>query len=502
MNLTDPDNPALSAASSGPAPTGRLGRAWQRYQNSGIPLGVKWSLSIAALIVVTMGMLGSYLIRQQEATQRMQADRYSRIIVDQLARSSSEPVMAGDALALRLLLQRQVDNPLILGAELVDLNGDALAAAGVTPPHVIQRERSAWAGRHQAWQSDGFSAVTYVRALRYQDVTAGYLSLTFDRSPLERELAQTLRALVVSSLLMVVIGVLLASLLAHRLSRPIERLARAGEALADVEPGSEPHRRDEIGRVLETFRQLAEGMRHKRQTESALSRYVSPRVAQQVLANLDNLALGGNSVQGSVLFCDIVGFTRLSETRDPAAVAALLNDYFGFIALAAQSCGGTVDKFIGDCIMVVFGVPDADAHHALHAVTCGMLVQQLTQRVNRIRAEADKPTVQFRVGISSGAMLAGNLGSHDRMQFTVVGDTVNIAARLCGLAEPGGVLINGATVAGGAPGSSRHYHQLGPITLRGRAAQVGVVAMDVGAVAHATDADRMIDDILLTARVA
>ena len=309
---------------------------------------------------------------------------------------------------------------------------------------------------------------------------------------------ETRRFLVVSTLLLIFLGVILSSVLAHRLSRPIERLARAGEALGAGRPRGLAERRDEIGQVLETFQHLAAGVKRKNQVEAALSRYVSPQVAQQVLANDAGGALGGNCVTGSVLFCDIVGFTELSETREPGEVAELLNDYFGYFAMAAESCGGTVDKFIGDCIMIVFGVPDEDPHHALHAMTCGMLIQQLTRRINQLRQARHQATVMLRVGISSGPMLAGNLGSADRMQYTVVGDTVNVAARLCGVAEPGGVLITQAMLASGQPGHAHHYAYRGSAELRGRREGVEVVAMDVDAVARDVNADRLIANILST----
>jgi adenylate cyclase len=473
-----------------------LRRAWRRFENSSIPLGLKWSLSIATLIVVTMGLLGFYLIQQQEAGYRSQVDRFSQVIVDQLVRISGEPLMASDTLSLQVLLQRHAQSPMILGAVLHDAEGEPLVEAGVSPP-IMDRPRfgptgvSSW-----DWENGEYKAVSYLSPVEFQDVTAGYLTVSIDRSPLERDLQETRRLLMVSTLLLMSVGVLLASMLAHRLSRPIERLARAGEALAAVPSPGVIQRRDEIGQVLETFEHLAEGVRRKNQVEAAFSRYVSPQVAQQVLTGDTSLALGGNCIIGSVLFCDIVGFTELSETRDPGEVAALLNDYFGYFALAAESCGGTVDKFIGDAIMIVFGVPDEDSHHALHAITCGMLIQELTRRINELRHARRQETVRLRVGISSGPMLAGNLGSAERMQYTVIGDTVNVAARLCAMAEPGGVLLTGAMMAGGHPGEPGHYADLGAAQLRGRKEYVEVRAMNVDAVARDVNADQLIDHIL------
>jgi len=489
--------PATTAAPPGPWLARVLRAAWRRYENSSIPLGLKWSLSIAALIVVTMGLLGFYLIQQQEAGYRSQVDRFSQVIVEQLVRVSGEPLMASDTLSLQVLLQRQVQSPLILGARLDDAEGSPLVETGVTPPATAGPGFRANGISSWDWDNGEYSAVSYLSPVVYQDVTAGYLTVSIDKSSLERDLQETRRFLMVSSLLLMFFGVLLASVLAHRLSRPIERLARAGEALGTISGPVVVERRDEIGQVLETFEHLAEGVRRKTQVEAALSRYVSPQVAQQVLTS--DAGLGGDCVTGSVMFCDIVGFTELSETREPGEVVALLNDYFGYFALAAESCGGTVDKFIGDCIMIVFGVPNEDPHHALHAVTCGMLIQELTRRINQIREGLQQETVMLRVGISSGPMLAGNLGSTERMQYTVVGDTVNVAARLCAMAEPGGVLLTRTVMADGHPGDAGHYAELGAAQLRGRKGYVEVLAMNVDAVARDVNADQLIEHILSVA---
>lgn len=472
--------------------------SWQRLENSSVPLGLKWSSYIAALIVAAMGFLGFYLIQQQDAGYRDQASRFSQVIVDQLARISGEPLMAGDMLTLRILLQRHVQSELILGIKLFDASGEPVVSAGINPPEAL----APLSGNDNAsgswdWDNGEHKAVSFLSPVVYQDVTAGFLVVSVDRSPQDRDLAETTRFLVASTLLMIFFGMLVASALAYRLSRPIERLARAGKALQIESPQAEAvERRDEIGQILHAFEQLAEGHRRKTEIEAMFSRYVSPQVAQQVLTSDQGRSLGGSRVTGSVLFSDIVGFTQLSETCDPAEIADLLNDYFGYFALAAESCGGTVTNFIGDCIMIVFGVPDEDPHHGLHAMTCGMLIQQLTQRINRTRERQGLNTVLLRAGISSGPMLAGNLGSPDRMQYTVVGDTVNVAARLCGMADPGGVLLPEGILADGHPGSIDHYVPKGAVEIRGRKEFVDLRSMDVAAVAHEVNADQLVEHML------
>lgn len=469
---------------------------WLRYENSALPLGFKWSMSIALLIIVAMGVLGFFLIQQQEAGYRNQAERYSQLLVAQLGRVAGEPLMAGDSLALQVLLKRHAQDPLILGVGLYDAEGELVASEGIMPPLRVGNHWSSPAGHVWEWQNGRTTALSYVSPVQFQDVTAGRLTVTFDRSQSEADLDRTTRFLFVSTLLMIGVGVLLGALLAYRLSRPIQRLAEVGENLHAALPVAPVVRRDEIGQVLQTFRQLADGMRARAHAEDALSRYVSADIARQVLDGHRQLAPGGSSVDGSVLFCDIVGFTELSESREPVEIATLLNDYFGYMAVAAESCGGTVDKFIGDCIMIVFGVAGENRHHALHAMTCGMLIQRLADRINVQRLDAGFATVSFRIGISSGSMLAGHLGSAERLQFTVVGDTVNVAARLCDMAAPGGVLMSEKTLAHGVAGARTRYRSLGAATIKGRREQVTLIEMDVEAVARDVDADRMIDQIL------
>jgi adenylate cyclase len=400
---------------------------WQRFENSGMPLALKWSLAISALICLGMGALGSYLIAQQRQSYQQQTEALGQTIASQLAHAASEPLMADDQFTLQLLLKEQTDLPLILQMRIEDTAGHTVAATGQPTPDPARTE--------------SFSA-----PIHYQDVRAGTAWVSLDRAPLERSLRATVLALATITLLFILVTILFAFPLARRFARPIHQLIAAEQALRSGKPPPElPERRDEIGMMVESFHRLASGLAEKQTLERVLSRHVSPDIARRLLDDPGSARLGGRSVEGSVLFCDIVGFTRLSEALGPEDTVALLNQYFGYFALAASGCQGTVDKFIGDCIMVVFGIDGNDPQHGLHAVTCALLMQAVAERINRQRRQRDREEVHFRIGLNSGSMLAGNLGSDERMEFTVVGDTVNLAARLCDEAPPGGVVLNETT---------------------------------------------------------
>ena len=271
------------------------------------------------------------------------------------------------------------------------------------------------------------------------------------------------------TVVLILITVLLVFPLSRRLNRPIDELVQTGLAIHSGEPHETTleTRRDEIGQIVNSFKQFSNDKREKVQLEETFHRYVSPNIARHVIAQT-HPDLGGQAATGSVLFCDIVGFTNLSEDLSPVDTVNLLNSYFRYFALAANYCHGTIDKFIGDCMMVVFSIPNEDPEHGLHAITCALLMQALTKRINTARSQQHLLTLEFRIGISSGEMLAGNLGSEDRMEYTVIGDTVNLASRLCSVAAPGGIVVHENTSQQIGVAEKIRSQSMGEIAIRGR----------------------------------
>jgi len=163
-----------------------------------------------------------------------------------------------------------------------------------------------------------------------------------------------------------------------------------------------------------------------------ISRYVSPEMCEKILKNPALLQLGGRRQQVTVLFADIKSFTAMSETMAPEAVVEVLNTYFTEMVDLVFKHQGTLDKYVGDALMAVFGVPMPLPHAATRAVECALAMQR---RLTRMRAEGRTPVQGVRIGINTGEAIVGNIGSDKRMDFTVIGDAVNVAARLQELAK-------------------------------------------------------------------
>ena len=180
-----------------------------------------------------------------------------------------------------------------------------------------------------------------------------------------------------------------------------------------------------------TCKYIAEN-KNKEKVQNAMGKYMSKDVMQMVIKNIDNLGLSGKRAVVTVLFSDIRGFTSMSEKMPAQQVSEFLNEYFSEMEPIITSYNGIINKFIGDAIMAVFGEPIQDENHAQNAVKCAYA---MLKRVEQLRNKWDmegKPEIEIGIGINTGEVFVGNIGSINRMEYTVIGDTVNLASRLEG----------------------------------------------------------------------
>jgi len=177
---------------------------------------------------------------------------------------------------------------------------------------------------------------------------------------------------------------------------------------------------------------------------SNFERYFAPNVAADIAQHQAAIKLGGERRPITVLFSDIRGFTTLSEGMTPEEIAALLSDYFTEMVEIVFEYGGTLDKFIGDAMMALWGAPIAHEDDTDRALQAAIAMQRAVGTLNERWRAAGRPTLGVGIGINYGEVFAGNIGSHRRLEYTVIGDAVNIAARLCSRAEAGEVLVSEA----------------------------------------------------------
>ena len=215
--------------------------------------------------------------------------------------------------------------------------------------------------------------------------------------------------------------------------------------------------RDEIGVLTESFNQMARSLREKEMIKRAFTRYVAREVVEEILKDPENLVLTGERREVTVLFCDIRGFTPLSERLSPEEVVCLLNDFYTLMIETTFKYDGTLDKFLGDAVMAVFGAPIAHPDHSARAVRTALAMQEGITGLNE-RADARRQGAASRSASASARARwwRARWAREDRMEYTVIGDSVNLAARLESNAKPGQILISqphlreGARSRGGA----------------------------------------------------
>jgi adenylate cyclase len=273
---------------------------------------------------------------------------------------------------------------------------------------------------------------------------------------------------------MVAVGIGGAVGLATLLSRRIHRLVEGTRAIAagDFRVALAIPSRDEIGALTESFNRMAKSLHEKEMIKRAFSRYVAREVVEEVLKDPENLTLRGDRCEVTVLFCDLRGFTRLSERLTPEEVVLLLNQFYTLMLDTTFKHDGTLDKFLGDGVMAIFGAPLPQADHCYHAIRAALAMQAGVVELSERRRREGKEPVSVGIGINAGEVVAGTVGTEDRMEYTVVGDTVNLAARLEAEAGPGQILISQSThqrVRGRV-----HARSLGQLRLRGKEAPVEV----------------------------
>jgi len=191
--------------------------------------------------------------------------------------------------------------------------------------------------------------------------------------------------------------------------------------------------------------------------------YFSPDLAAMLLAEPGRTELGGEIATVTVLFADLGSYSTYAETRAPSEVVAMLNEYFGVALPAILEHGGQPTQLAGDAVMAVFGAPRPMADHATGACRAALAILERTASL----AGDGRPGPRFHIGVNTGPALVGNIGSADYRNFTAIGDTTNLAARLQGIAKPGEVVI-GPTTAASLDGAFE-LSPLGPVLVKGRA---------------------------------
>ncbi len=325
-----------------------------------------------------------------------------------------------------------------------------------------------------AAEIDGADHVFVYRKIESYTAVPIYAGAHFRSAVVAGEL-ERLRDAIIVGIAAIAASILLAVFIGRRLSRPVMRLSAAARLIGQMNLDDirelPPSRVRELDQQSSAFNAMNGALRW-------FQAYV-PRALVRQLLSAGNLAgLESDRRNVTVMFTDIAGYSTISEGKSATEIAALLNRHFSILTEEIEAEGGTVDKFIGDSVMAFWGAPEKQKDRAVHACRAALAIRSRIAADNDQRAAAGEPPVRVRIGIQSGEATAGNIGSRSRLNYTVIGDTVNIAQRLEQLGKQVSpddevAIVVGAATAADA-GAAFAFEPVGEMAVKGRTAPVEV----------------------------
>jgi len=324
----------------------------------------------------------------------------------------------------------------------------------------------------------------YVTLFKTQDMLGEHDIMIVLQRALSAELAgarQLEGQILGISLVALAVAAIIAFWIARGVSQPVLQLAEHTRHVAtgDYTRRLELKRADELGALATAFNEMSAGLAERDRVRDLLDKNVSPEVAAQLMR--DGAALGGEEREVTILFADLRGFTTMSEKFRPQELLALLNRFLDRMSTEIERNGGVIDKFIGDAIMALFGAPVAQGDAAQRAIAAALGMERALTQFNAELVAEGKSPLGIGIGINTARVVAGNIGSHRRLNYSVIGDGVNVASRLQSETRKAefhaNIITSAATVAAIRAGKFS-LRPLGTVQVKGRAEPVEIFAVE------------------------
>ncbi len=441
-------------------------------QKKRIPLLAKLAVLITLAICLTTAVIGYVVLGRQARLFREELTARGQALIQHLADSASTPLLERDELGLNVLVEEAKNNKDVAYAAVVDPRQVVLAHNDLRQiGQVLLPSASGGGGK----------LLEFVSPVRFQKKELGRVLLGLSEEGMRRSLREA--RFFIFALMTGIIGLGIGASLyvSNIFSRPVRLLVEGTKALGQgdfqhrVPPLSVGKGQDELTDLGVAFNEMAEGLRKKELLQDSFGRYVSPEVAEMIFQSSAGPWLEATRREVTVLFVDIRGYTHYSEHTPPAVVIEMLNQFFGLATEVIIRNGGFINKFLGDAIMAIFGAPALQPDQAYRAALSGLEIQAGVEELNKKTVAEGKDPIVIGIGINRGEVVAGTVGSTARMEYTVVGDAVNVASRLTGAAKAGEILISRAALE---PAAVRlQVNPLPPLQVKGKSEPLEVFSL-------------------------
>jgi len=444
-----------------------------------IPIRVKLSIAITFMIWLTILTLSVVILARQRDRLYTQTMRTGTVSLNYFANDAAVPLIDDDLLRLNSLLKGSSSVEGLAYAYIVDRAGvvkahtetSRIGKAGTPLPPAEKLQKTGGITSHTYRAADGAHLMNLSRPIEFSGKVLGEANVGISLDFIDRQILRESLTIIVLSLFIVLLGIMIAVLIGIGFARPISKLVLATREIGkgNFQYRVERVRGDEFGDLASAFNYMSHELWKKLVMTKSFGSYVSPEILEMVLANPDGDLLGGKRMEVTVVFTDIRGFTAYAEANPPERVVEHVNEYFRIATKHIHEHAGYVDKFIGDAVLGVFGAPLAQPDHALRALRTSVAMERefLAQDTAR-----NPLLARVGIGINSGVAISGDLGSEVKRQYSVIGDCVNVAARLNALAAGGKIIISRSTLE--AAGNAVEARELPRATVKGKAEPIEV----------------------------
>jgi len=409
------------------------------------PIRWRWTMLVGFAVMLAVLVLSLVILDMEREAWLKNQETQAEVLVDRLGDELKIPMLVGSSADIELIIKGKkgflTKVPDVLGVHIQYANGkdQHFGDIGQDDPllnKLVQSSSIVRLPTERLW---------YVKKVEYAGTVVGAVGVRYSEEAWEELAGRLVGRMAIAAVLVVMMSSVLVYWIAGRMSHPLEMLADAAQHVAygDYSVRLPVSGNDEISDATSQFNAMVEELAHKEEIKDVFGRYLNPKLVSDVFEGGSMSSYDNRRQEVTVLFADMVGFTAFSETTDTEEVVDVLNKHFEVFHRIIDYYGGHVDKYIGDAVMAVFNHPNEDSDHVRHSVMAGLAMVVACSKLGVLRNNGEP--IQFRVGLNNGEAIVGNIGAAERLEYTVIGDTVNVASRMGGLGEGGEVVLSRPT---------------------------------------------------------
>ncbi len=444
-------------------------------QEPRFPIRVRWAIFVGLAVFAAVVLLAIIVLDMEKDAWLKNQEVQAGIQVQRLGEELKIPMLAGSTAEVDFIIQNFSKSiPDIKAVYFRDKSGNTWTVGETSGvEHVLNQveliDKTRQLPGDHLW---------FARQVMYAGAEVGVLAVQYSEAAWELLAGKLLQRMLWAALFVIFLASLVVYWLAGRMSKPLEELAEAARHVAE---GDYTHHlkvqgNDEFTDAATQFNRMIDELQHKEKMRDVLGRYLNPELVSDVFDGEESGTLLNRKQEVTVLFADMVSFTAFSESTETEEVVDVLNQYFEVFHSIIDYYGGHVDKYIGDAVMAVFNHPKETREHTRHAVMAGIAMTVACKRLGILRKNGEP--VSFRIGLNRGDVIVGNIGAAERLEYTVIGDAVNVASRMGGLGGKDEVVLPRATFD--VAGQGFVYKDMGKIDVKGvsEPLQCGVVGAE------------------------